>query len=299
MSKLNSYFEEFLKNLSAEKDVSTATIKSYRTDFNTFQKFLSVKNIEPEFSTIKTPILKNYVTYLKIECNYSNGTVRRHIHSLSSFFKFLLEMDYIKSNPMLAIHAPKNQQKLPIYLKKEELELLLDAPTKYARFPCHINRDIVFLSLLIFTGARKSEIIALDWKDIDFKNQTVTIRKGKGKKERIIPLAEHLAIALVHYYSERHPKLSDPILISDKNRRISSTDFQQLFQRYIKKCGLDGKGYTPHKCRHSLASLLVQQGVDILVVAKMLGHEDLNSTKIYAHTETDTLRKEIKKFPVK
>lgn len=107
-----------------------------------------------------------------------------------------------------------------------------------------------------------------------------------------------LAFTLLEYYNQRKPRMDEAILLSDKHNRISNTDFGQLFRRYLKKSGLSGKGYTPHKCRHSLASLLIQQGVDILVVSQILGHEDLNSTAIYAHTTTSLLREEMNKFPV-
>lgn len=185
---IGDYYEEFLRNLLAEKNVTEATITSYRSDFEKFKKFLAINQIEPEILTLSTRNLKSYFTFLKIDCAYANGTIRRRIHSLSSFFKFLLEMEYIDKNPMLAVHAPTLEKKLPIYLKQNELEKLLEAPNLYARFPSHVLRDKTLFALLIYTGARRSEIIGLDWKDVDFKNETITIHKGKGKKERVIPL---------------------------------------------------------------------------------------------------------------
>lgn len=295
---LKTIYWDFLDHMTAEKNASTATITSYITDYKIFEKFLRLQCIEPSLQTITTRDLRKYVNYLKIEREYSNSTIRRKIHSLSSFYKYALEMEYIEKNPMLPIHAPKLEERIPVYISASDLKKLLEAPKKYARFDSHVNRDRAMISLLAYTGGRKSEIMNLNWNDIDFKEQIVHIRKGKGKKDREVPLIEPLAIALLDYYNERHPSLNDAILLSDNNRRMSSSDFQNLFRRYLRKCGLSKKGYSPHKCRHAFATLLYQNGVDILTIQKILGHSDLNSTKIYTHITNDHMKEEMAKFPV-
>ncbi len=295
---LQAIYQEFLDHMTAEKNASTATITSYITDFKIFEKFLLIQMIEPGLQTITTRDLRKYVNYLKLEKEYSNATIRRKIHSLSSFFKFVLEMEYIEKNPMLPIHAPKLEERIPVYINENDLRKLLEAPKKFARYATHINRDRTMIALLVYTGGRKSEIIHLDWNNVDFKSQVIHIRKGKGKKDREIPLIEPLAIVLLDYYNERHPAPSDPILVSDNNKRISSSDFQNLFRRYLSKCGLANKGYSPHKCRHAFATLLYQNGVDLLTIQKILGHSDLNSTKVYTHIIDDHMREEMAKFPV-
>lgn len=297
-NSIQSYFNEFLRHMTAEKDASPATITSYQTDIKVFTEFLRGSSIGVDIKTLTAPMAHRYVNYLKIDKRYSNSTVRRKIHSLSSFYKYLLEMEYIDKNPLISIHAPKNQQKLPIYLTQADLEKLLKAPEQYARFSEHILRDKALMYLLIFTGARKSEIIALNWCDVNFKAQNIKFLKCKGKKERIVPLLPKLAFALLAYYNERKPAMNEPILLSDKGMRISTSNFQCLFHRYIKKCGLDNKGYTPHKCRHSLASLMLQNGASLITIQQILGHSDLNSTKIYTHTSTEYLNTEMQKFPL-
>ncbi|CAB1244204.1 Recombinase XerC [Ruminococcaceae bacterium BL-6] len=295
--ELKTVYREFLNNMRAEKDASESTISSYSTDYKTFQKFLQLQGIEPRLQTITTRDLRKYVNYLKIGKEYSNGTVRRKIHSLSSFFKFSLEMEYIDKNPMLPIHAPRLEERLPIFISENDLRKLLEAPQKYARFHSHINRDRAMMGLLIYTGARKSEVLNLNWGDIDFREEIVHIRQGKGRKDREIPLMEPLAMILLDYYNERHPKMDEPILLSDCHERLSKTAFQTLFKRYLIKCGLGNKHYTIHKCRHSFATLLYENGVDLLAIQKMLGHRDLNSTKIYTHLTNAHMKEEVKKFP--
>ncbi len=291
-------FSEFLNYMEAEKNASTTTLASYSTDFKVFVDFLAVVCVEPRLCAMTTQVLRRYVSYLKLHKRYANNTVRRKIHSLSSFFKFLLETEYIEKNPMLPIHAPQEEKNLPIYIKENELRKLLQAPEKYARFPEHRLRDKVMIELLVFTGARRSEVLSLDFDNIDFKARTITILKGKGNKQRIVPLLEPLASDLWDYLQARLPLTNRAILVSDKGNRMSVSNFQNLFRRYLDKSGLGKKGYTIHKCRHSFASLLHQNGVDIISIKELLGHEDLNSTKIYTHTSINHLRKEVEKFPL-
>jgi site-specific recombinase XerD len=297
MNELEITYDEFLQYMTSERNASELTIISYQRDFVTFQKFLSIMNIEPELCKITTMDIRRYINYLKLEKEFANETIRRKIHSLASYFKFLLEVEYIEKNPMLPIRAPKEEETLPIFINESDLKKLLEAPNLYARFPEHRKRDTVLIALLVYSGARKMEVISLNWNSVNFAEQSITIRKGKGKKDRVIPLLEPLALALIDYYNERQPSANEPILLSDNNTRISPSNFGALFRRYVKKAGLDGKGYTPHKCRHTFASLLFQNGVDILTIQQLLGHSDLNTTKVYTHTTTDFLRAEVAKFP--
>ncbi|MGF7058616.1 tyrosine-type recombinase/integrase [Brassicibacter mesophilus] len=291
-------FREFLDYMASEKNASKLTLGSYETDFNVFTNFLSIGGIEPRLCAMTTQVLRRYVSYLKLHKGYKTNTVRRKIHSISSFFKYLLETEYIEKNPMLPIHAPKEEKHLPIYLKEHELKRLLETPEKYARFPEHRLRDKVMIELLVFTGARRSEVLSMDFDDIDFGKKTITIKKGKGNKQRVVPLIEPLASDLWEYLQERLPLSNKAILVSDLGSRMSVSNFQTLFRRYLDKSGLGKKGYTIHKVRHSYASLLHQQGVDIISIKELLGHEDLNSTKIYTHTTVNHLRKQVEKFPL-
>lgn len=295
---LKNCYDDFLNYMESERNASKATIKSYITDFKVFTDFLDIASIEPRVDTITTQNLRKYVTYLKQHKKYANETVRRKINSLSSFFNFLLETEYIDKNPMAPIKAPKKEQRIPVYIKENELRRLLEAPEKYARFPEHRLRDKIMIELLVFTGARRAEVLALNFDDVDFGKKTITILKGKGNKQRIVPLIEPLATDLWEYLQTRLPLSNRAILISDTGNRMSVSNFQNLFRRYLEKSGLGNKGYTIHKCRHSFASLLYQNGVDIISIKELLGHEDLNSTKIYTHTSVNHLRKQVEKFPI-
>lgn len=190
----------------------------------------------------------------------------------------------------------KKKVTIPIYLKKDELNLLLDAPMKYARTESHIKRDKAMLATLIFTGARKSEVINLNWNDFDFGKKEIRILKGKGKKQRIVPMISPLDTILWNYLLERLPLSNQIFLLTDNNTRISNSNMHVLISRYLNLSGFEGKGYTIHKLRHSYATLLYQNGVDILAIKELLGHEDLNTTNIYTHTTSEHLRTQAEKF---
>lgn len=294
---LHECFEEFIDYLSAEKDVSHHTKKSYRGDFKIFINFLAFNGIEPELETMTTPVLRKYFAYLKNEKDYNTETMRRKIHSLSSFFKFLIEQEYIVKNPMLPIHAPKKSQRIPVYLNIQEVEKLIASTLKFGKE--NALRDRCFLKLLIYTGLRRQEALALDWEDFDFGKGTIKVRKGKGNKERLVPMPNSLSADLWAYLQTRLPLSNHAVFLSTAENRLTVTPAQTILRKYLKKCGLDKKGYSLHKLRHTYASHLIQNGVDILSVQKLLGHSDLNSTKVYTHVDTDHLKEQVEKLPFK
>ncbi len=298
---IHEHFEEFLNYLSAEKNASKLTLTSYTNDFRVLFEFLAIGNIKPGIYTLTTPILRRYISYLKVTKGYKTNTIRRKIHSLSSFFKFLMEQEYLEKNPMLPIHAPKEEQNLPIYLTKDELKLLISMPLKHSRD--HKLRDKVILETLAYTGLRRQELLGLDWSHINFGNKNLTVVNGKGKKQRVIPMADQLATDLWAYLQTRLPLTNQAVFLSDYGNRMSVTALQQLFVRYVKLAGFEDKGFTIHKMRHSFATLLlmgdgVSHGADLITIQQLLGHEDLNSTKVYTHVDANHLRKEIDRFPL-
>lgn len=288
---LENYYANFIDFMKSEKNCSASTVSSYWTDFYIFKEFLSKQKINITLDNITTSVLRQYLAYIKLEKGYANGTIRRKIHSLSSFFKYLIDIEVIDKNPMLPIHAPKQENHTPIYFDEKEIERLLSAPERYARFPHHILRDRVILMTLFYTGCRRAELLAINFDDINFGTRVLTIRQGKGKKDRLIPLADELNEILWEYLQTRLPLKDNALIISDNDTRMSIGNLQTLFKRYLKKCGLEDKGLTIHKTRHTFATTLLKNGADLIAIKDLLGHEDLNSTKIYVHTDTRHLRK--------
>jgi site-specific recombinase XerD len=195
---------------------------------------------------------------------------------------------------MMPIHAPKAPDTVPVYLKPDEVKRLISLPEKYSRN--NKLRDKCILETFVFTGIRRNELLSLDWDDIDFKSDTLKVRKGKGKKQRIIPITDPLSSDLWDYLQSRLPLKDRAMFTSFYGTRLTATPLSQTFRRYLKIAGLDQKGITLHKLRHTFATLLIQQGVDLMSIKELLGHEDLNSTKIYTHVDTSHLRKQVEKI---
>lgn len=293
---LEDCFKEFIDYLKSEKNASKYTIENYTSDFDIFLHFLLSQGIEPGIDTITPPILRRYIAYLKNDKDYMVETIRRKIHSIKSYFNFLYSQEYISKNPTAGIHAPKSPDRLPIYLDANELKKLIAATMKHPSENSLRNKCAI--ETLIFTGLRRSELLFLDWDDIDFKSNTIKVRCGKGKKDRIVPISEPLISDLWAYLQSRLPLKNNAVFISSKGTRMSTTPLNQMFKRYLKISGLDGKGYTIHKLRHSYASLLLQNGADLKSIQELLGHSDMNSTKIYAHTNMTHLKEQVRKFPL-
>lgn len=288
-------FEEFIDYLAVEKNISNHTKANYFSDFKIFINFLVTNGIKPELETIQTKDIRKYLVYLKTEKQYENETIRRKINSLSSFFKFVYEHEYVDKNPMGPIKAPKREEKLPIYLDDKEIEKLIKATMKFGEE--NALRDKCFIKTLAYTGMRRQEAIKLNWEDVDFNQNIIKIKFGKGKKERLVPTPDSLISDLWAYLQTRLPLSNQAVFISNTGNRMSPTSAHLIFRKYVKKAGLEDRGYTIHKLRHSYASLLIQNDVDLLSVQKLLGHSDLNSTKVYTHINTNFLKEQVNKLP--
>lgn len=294
---LNTLIESFLQNLDAEKNSSQSTLKSYRTDLSQVLSFFKMKKWSTNICDITTIQIREYVNFMKFEKELHTNSIRRKIHSLSSFFTYCMENELIVRNPMFPINAPREEKVLPIYLNQSELERLLAAPLKYNRLENHKKRDLAMVATLAFTGVRRNELLNLDWSDIDFGTRTITIRQGKGNKDRKIPIIPPLDEYLWNYLQERLPLSNQAVFVSDHGTRISTSNYHVIFKRYVRKAGLDSK-ISSHKIRHTFATLMYQNGVDIKTIKELLGHEDLNTTNIYTHCSVNHLKKEVEKFPL-
>lgn len=297
MNTIDKLFKSYLLTLVSEKNCSETTITSYRTDYNQFLAFCRKKGQSFEIKLVTTLFLREYINHLKFEKGFKTNTIRRKVHSLSSFFTFCQENDIIEKNPMLPVKAPREEKTLPIYLNENELKRLIDTPKKHARFSTHINRDTAMIAVLAFTGIRRNELINLDWKDVDFAAKLITVRKGKGNKDRKVPIIPPLDSYLWNYLQDRLPITNPAMFISDKGNRISTSNYHVIFKRYVYKAGLSD-AISSHKIRHTFATLMYQNGVDIRTIQELLGHEDLNTTSIYTHTSLNHLKNEIEKHPL-
>lgn len=288
---MNDYIDYFLNYLQTEKDAAKSTIHKYRADLERLFEYLKVTDI----NEINQNHLRDYLNYIRQTYSYISSSIANKINILHHFFRFLHNSGYISTNPAILIRPPRKKVKIPKVLNEIELEKLLKAPDHNTdtRFKKYALRDKLIFTMFAYTGLRRTELINLNWNDINLGNKYLIVRKSKNKSQRIIPLHDRVIELLDKYLSERLPLKNNALFIGRTGQRIHHNSLKNLFDRYIKISGLSGKGYTIHTFRHSFATHLVEAGVDLFKVQKLLGHASLDTTKIYINFNSSQMAKAI------
>jgi tyrosine recombinase XerC len=288
---MKNYIEQFITYLKVERNYSKHTVSSYDFDLSDFLKFLTDENgVSSSIEDVDHLTIRSYLANLQ-ERQLSRSTVVRRLSSLRSFFKYLCRRGYLETDPALALSSPKSQRKLPDFLEITEIDLLLSAPDTNDILGL---RDQAIMELLYSTGMRVSELLSLDLTDVDHGNDIVKVR-GKGKKERIIPIGG-LAMTSLNNYLERRNELEgdesdQAIFLSERGNRIpDSKSIGRRITKYAQAVGIKKK-ITPHTFRHTFATHLLNAGADLRSVQELLGHTNLVTTQIYTHVTSDRLKK--------
>lgn len=241
--------------------------------------------------------IRRFLTHLD-GFGYSTATVARKIATLRSFYKWLHQRQMIKANPMLLVRTPKQTKRLPKAITVEQIDKLLSMPDDHDTLGA---RDRAILETLYSTGVRVSELVSLNRTDLDAVDQTLRVR-GKGKKERIVPLGSHALSAIRHYLTLLDPDprfaalhqraqhdFQSPLFINKNGGRLSSRSVRRKLDKYLVAAGLD-PSISPHTLRHSFATHLLDNGADLRSVQELLGHQSLSTTQIYTHLSSIRLR---------
>ncbi len=231
-------------------------------------------------------LIRQYLSYLS-DLSYSPSTMARKIATLRSFYKWTLKTNLTTTNPMVMIRTPKQAKRLPKAITVEEVERLLSAPDDSDILGA---RDRAILETLYSTGIRVSELVDLDITDLDEFGEALRIR-GKGKKERLVPLGTHALAAIRHYlqilqqdhrFGMTQSDGRSPLYINKHGSRLSSRSVRRKLDKYLKQAGLNSE-ISPHTLRHSFATHLLGNGADLRSVQELLGHRSLSTTQIYTH----------------
>lgn len=277
---MERFIEKFLRYLEIEKNYSPHTLLNYKMDLEDFQAFLKETPIESaDYLT-----LRKYLAILK-EKNLQSRSVARKLSCLRSFFKFLCRDGYLKANPALSLASQKLNKHLPSFLTEEETGRLIDTvmPKDWRGL-----RDKAILETFYSTGVRISELVGLNIDDMDFISGVAKVR-GKGKKERLVPIGEHAIRAIREYLSARE-KQSSVLFVNKNGTRLSTRGTRGVVHKYIQLAALNRK-VSPHTLRHSFATHLLDRGADLRSVQELLGHANLSTTQIYTHLTTEKLKK--------
>ena len=277
---MTDYVSAYKTYLSDEKNASENTLSSYIRDLTQFQNWLMNKGTM-DLRKVKKDTIAEYLQHMT-QIGKSPATVTRCTASIKSFYNYMLQAGYLKSNPAKAITSVKVDRKVPEILSSKEVELFLEQPKCVDEKG---YRDHAMLELLYATGIRVSELIGLDVSDV---NLTVGFVRCRSKdKERIIPLYQAAIKALQDYIRDIRPRIvanedEQALFVNMSGDRMSRQGFWKIIKHYQEKAEI-AKEITPHTLRHSFAVHLLQNGADLRSIQEMLGHADISSTQIYTH----------------
>jgi integrase/recombinase XerC len=324
--KENPLIDEFLNYLKFERHFSPHTAKCYSADLAQFSAFLmgdtaaaagrqnfagaaptsrlsvggqaagggtavlAEPQLQQKLRDADTEQIKLFLGFLGTQ-NYSKSTVARKLATLRSFYKFCLRRGYVKAHPLATIRTPKQEKRLPKFLELEQITKLLSTPDDSTLLGA---RDKAMLEVLFSTGVRVSELVDLNFADLDFEGQAVRVR-GKGKKQRTSPIGPTALAAIQKYLQLRRADArsanfdQSALFVNKHGQRLSTRSVRRKLDKYLAECGLDPT-ISPHTLRHSFATHMLNRGADLRSVQELLGHQSLSTTQVYTHLTTPRLK---------
>jgi integrase/recombinase XerC len=273
---LKDYIEKFIRYLDLEKGVSSHTVRAYRKDLDEFAE--SVGDMPNSLDVID---IRGFIA-AQIQKGLNRTTVSRRLSSIRSFFKFLYREGYMKTNPAKLVSNPKVPKRLPRFLSVDDVFSLVEKPQGIGFIPV---RDRAILELLYSSGLRVSELSGINTDDMNLKESLVKIR-GKGKKERIVPIGSKALDAMKSYIVERMllKRIEEALFLNRTGKRLTERGVRRIVVKYARAIALHGR-IGPHTLRHSFASHLLQGGADLRVIQELLGHSSLSTTQKYTHLD--------------
>ncbi|HFD87255.1 MAG TPA: tyrosine recombinase XerC [Gammaproteobacteria bacterium] len=258
---------------------------------------IAPKTLTKAVCEIEVDTIRGFLAFLS-EQNYSPSTMARKIATLRSFYKWAFRHGVVPANPMTLIRTPRQTKRLPKAITVEQVEMLLSAPDDTTTLGA---RDRAILETLYSTGIRVSELVGLNLEDLDESGEALRV-KGKGRRERLVPLGSHALAALNHYIKTikadpgfasvwtmpENPDQFRPLFVNKHGGRLSSRSVRRKLDKYLREVGLD-PGISPHTLRHSFATHLLDNGADLRSVQELLGHQSLSTTQVYTHLTSQRL----------
>jgi integrase/recombinase XerD len=291
-ARFQSLVLDFLSYLELERGLSRNTLNAYRTDLFQYGEYLSVRNLDA--LTVRPANVADFLAELatgegeRPAC--SSSTIHRKAACLRSFYKHLRRDELIGDDPTVALSAPRRSKKLPHVLNYSEVQKLLASPQ--GSEPTAL-RDRALLEVMYACGLRASETIGLDLGDVDTHEGLLRAR-GKGSKERLVPLGKQAIAAINGYLRGGRPKLIGDrheikLFVNFRGGPLTRQGLYKIVQRHARDAGLSGR-MSPHTLRHSFATHLLQNGCDLRAVQEMLGHADIATTQMYTHLSGEHLK---------
>jgi len=273
---MKKQIDQFLRYLEVENNASKHTLRAYRKDLEAFSDYAGRKAGDIEMIDVRGFVAQ------QIKNGLNKATAGRRLASVRSFLNFLCREGHIKSNPAKLVTTPKTEKRLPNFLSVDDVFSLLEKPEGIGILHA---RDRAILELLYSSGLRVSEIAELNADDVNTKEGLVKVR-GKGKKERILPIGSKAIDAIKTYAVEKLllKKKAGAMFLNRRGARLSDRGVRRIVVKYSRLIGVNGQ-IGPHTLRHTFASHLLQAGADLRVIQELLGHSSLSTTQKYTHID--------------
>jgi integrase/recombinase XerC len=297
-NETSSSVEDFLMHLAKERDVSPNTVIAYRRDLEEFVSFLGTYYGAREWSWqgLDRLAIRGFLAHLTRR-RLNKRSIARSLSAVRSLYRYLHRNELVDANPARSVKTLKQDKYLPGYLDRAQIEMLFQSAELKAQEGRFSDvRNCAILELFYSTGMRLSELRGINRMDIDLLSQQVKVR-GKGRKERIIPLGDHAQLALRNYESKRDELLRGigqagdrtAFFLSSRGKRISVRAIQNAVKGFLDKID-ESSGLSTHSLRHTFATHLLDAGADLRAVQELLGHASISTTQIYTHTSIERLK---------
>jgi integrase/recombinase XerC len=291
---VDELIQQYSEHLRTERSVSPHTLRNYLSDLAQFHQFLSERELALDSKDsvnvrqVDIHVVRAFLASLTQ--NRKKSSIGRKLAALKGFFRYLIAQKQIEKDPLLLIHSPKQEKPLPTFLSVDDAFQLLGGIKVKTGLDV---RDRAVLEVFYSTGVRVSELVGLNWSDIDFQLGIIRV-VGKGSKERIVPIGE-VALQALRDYSQEHRKKwnlsckgETPVFLNNRGERITTRSVARIVEKHLKQAGIQIK-MGPHGLRHSFATHLLNSGADLRVIQELLGHASLSTTQRYTHLNLDQL----------
>jgi integrase/recombinase XerD len=290
---------DFLRYCRIERRLAEMTCSAYERDVTACLRFLQAEGITA-WAEVRPPELRRFLAAEQVR-RPAPSSQARTVAALKCFFRFCVENEYLERDPALVLRTPKKRKALPDVLDHRELGRLLrvvDRDDVWQRnFRGRRERDKLILALFAYAGLRHSELLGLDWEDVDLGRRLLRVRKAKGGRQRNVPIHPALVPLFIDYVAIRAGDTEPALFVGVQGRRLNSTQLKQVFGRYVEASGVNArKRVTPHTLRHVFASELLDAGANLRQIQELLGHKHLDSTQRYVHVTAHGLRGAVKRL---